>query len=88
MVVVSLTQDGHTISILQSGQAKCYSIADTQRLRSKARDDVTGRWDQDQYHSKGMISGIYGPWRNIEPLLLLCLCLIDGYDKCYRKIYQ
>lgn len=56
--VVSLTQDGHTTSILQSGQAKCYSVADTQRLRSKARDDVTGRWDQDQYRSKGMISGL------------------------------
>lgn len=52
-------QDGHTTSILQSSQAKGYSIADTQRLRSKARNDVTGRWDQDQHRSKGMISGMY-----------------------------
>lgn len=28
MVAVSLTQEGHTTSILQGGQAKCYSIVD------------------------------------------------------------
>lgn len=39
------TQEGHTASILQSGQAESFSIADMKRLRSETRDGITGRRD-------------------------------------------
>lgn len=50
-VAVSLTQEAHTTSVLQSSQAKCYSIGDVQRLKSETGDGVTVAWDQ--YHQKG-----------------------------------
>lgn len=40
MIVVSLTQEAHTTSILQRDQEKCYSIADMQLLRSEIRDFI------------------------------------------------
>ena len=46
-----LVQEGHTTTVLQSSQARHYSVADTQRLRSETRDDMAGRWDK--YHQKG-----------------------------------
>lgn len=46
--MVSVTQEGHSTNILQSGQAECYSGSDMQRLRSETRGVVTGRWDQDR----------------------------------------
>jgi hypothetical protein len=53
MVVVNLTQEGHTTNVLQSSQVEHYSIADMQRLSSKTRNGMAGKWDQ--YHLKGMI---------------------------------
>lgn len=50
-VAVSLTQEGHITSILQSSQAKCYSIGDAQRLKSETGDGVRVTWDQ--HHQKG-----------------------------------
>lgn len=38
VVVMSFTQKGHTTRILQSGQAKCFSITDIQRLSSETRE--------------------------------------------------
>lgn len=52
-MAVSLTQVGHITSILQSSQAKCYSIGDAQRLKSETGDGVTVTWDQ--HHQKGDI---------------------------------
>ena len=43
MVIVSLTQDGHTTSILISSQARHYSTAEMQRLRFETRDGVRER---------------------------------------------
>lgn len=40
VIVVSLTQEAHTTNILQKDQAKCYSIADMQILRSEIRDGI------------------------------------------------
>lgn len=52
MVVVSLTHEGHTTSILQSGQTRHWSAADRQRLRFEIKD-MKGRWDQ--YDQKEVI---------------------------------
>lgn len=47
---MGLTWEKHTTIILQSGQRKCYLVADTQRLRSEIRDRVmtmrTEKWGQ------------------------------------------
>lgn len=43
MVVLSLTQEGHTTSIPHSKQAEHYLVADMQKLRYQIRYGVIGR---------------------------------------------
>jgi hypothetical protein len=56
MVVVSLTLEGHTTSILQSSQSEYCLVFNIQRLRSEATDVMTimtEKWDR--YYIRGVI---------------------------------
>lgn len=71
-----MTSEGHTSSILQSGQYQYYSIADMQRLRSETRDGVARRWGS--ILSRRVILEMQELSRSSEPFLP---CLYVGFER-------
>ena len=90
MIVVSLTKEAQTTSILQRDEAKCYSIPDMQILRSEIRDGISKLKSilskRGNARDGSTFEELWCLYMEVERVgcvcSVICLILTGGCDKC------